>query len=49
MTLRLLSTCADALTGRHLLDNLALACKSCNDGRGVIDWLTYASWIRNEY
>ncbi|MGQ3214114.1 MAG: HNH endonuclease [Shinella sp.] len=35
--------------GRHYLDNLALACKSCNDGRGVVDWLTYASWIRNEF
>ena len=35
--------------GRHSLDNLALACKACNDGRGVIDWLTYTSWIRNEF
>ncbi|MGJ7040442.1 HNH endonuclease [Shinella sp. BE166] len=35
--------------GRNNIDNLALACKQCNDGRGVIDWLTYASWIRDEF
>ena len=35
--------------GRHRLENLALACKECNDRRGAVDWLTYASWIRNEF
>ncbi|WP_286296548.1 HNH endonuclease signature motif containing protein [Aminobacter sp. SS-2016] len=35
--------------GKDHPDNLALACKACNDGRGVVDWCTYASWIRNEF
>ncbi|MGV1793815.1 HNH endonuclease [Rhizobium sp. A37_96] len=29
-------------------DNLALACKECNDGRGEVDWLTYRSFKRGE-
>ena len=35
--------------GRHRLENLALSCKQCNDRRGTTDWLTYCSWIRNEF
>lgn len=32
---------ADGGTNRR--DNLALACRECNHGRGSIDWLTYKS------
>lgn len=35
--------------GKDTLDNVCVVCRSCNDGRGVIDWLTYTSWIRNEF
>ncbi|MDK1489407.1 HNH endonuclease [Sinorhizobium sp. 7-81] len=35
--------------GKNNPDNLAVACKACNDGRGAIDWLSYASWRRNEF
>lgn len=34
--------------GTNNLDNLALACYSCNRGRGVMDWFTYTSYIRGE-
>ncbi|WP_411906312.1 HNH endonuclease [Rhizobium mayense] len=29
-------------------DNLAMACKECNDGRGEVDWMTYRSFKRGE-
>jgi len=29
-------------------DNLAMACKKCNDGRQELDWLTYRSLKRGE-
>ncbi|OCJ03735.1 HNH endonuclease [Rhizobium sp. AC44/96] len=35
--------------GRDSKDNLALVCKTCTDSRGVIDWLLYTSWIRDEF
>lgn len=37
---------ADGGTNRR--DNLALACRDCNMGRGTIDWLTYTSLKRGE-
>lgn len=29
--------------GRNILDNKAVACFECNNGRGNTDWLTYKS------
>ncbi|WP_338283457.1 hypothetical protein [Sinorhizobium sp. KGO-5] len=29
--------------------NLAMACKRCNNSRGERDWLSYASWRRDEF
>lgn len=34
--------------GKSCNDNLAVACESCNHGRGQIDWFTYKSWIMGE-
>jgi len=34
--------------GRDNVDNLALACRECNEGRGSLDWLTYTSLVRGE-
>ncbi|WP_312862828.1 HNH endonuclease [Rhizobium tropici] len=34
--------------GSNHPDNLAMACKECNDGRGPVDWLTYRSFKRGE-
>jgi 5-methylcytosine-specific restriction endonuclease McrA len=31
--------------GKSEPDNLAIACHSCNHGRGQIDWLSYKSWV----
>ena len=30
--------------GKSNPDNLAVACHSCNHGRGQLDWLSYKSW-----
>lgn len=35
--------CRLADGGGNRRDNLALACYSCNNGRGSLDWLTYKS------
>jgi len=35
--------------GTSHADNMALACYSCNTGRGSIDWLTYTSYRRGEH
>ncbi|MDW9908530.1 HNH endonuclease [Sinorhizobium meliloti] len=35
--------------GKDTFDNTALVCLQCNVGRGVVDWLTYCSWIRKEF
>jgi 5-methylcytosine-specific restriction endonuclease McrA len=35
--------------GRDHPDNVALACKRCNDERGDADWLTYTTFRRNEF
>lgn len=35
--------------GKDHQDNLALACRQCNEGRGSVDWLTFTSWRRDEF
>lgn len=35
--------------GRDHRDNVAMACKRCNDERGEVDWLTYTTFRRNEF
>ena len=35
--------------GRNNRDNIALACKRCNQERGAMDWLTYTTWRRGEF
>lgn len=34
--------------GKTMANNVALACLGCNQGRGNVDWLTYASYVRGE-
>lgn len=34
--------------GTNALDNLALACHSCNAGRGTVDWFTYKNYKMGE-
>ncbi len=34
--------------GTSRLDNLALACVQCNNGRGSMNWLVYTSLKRGE-
>lgn len=34
--------------GGNARDNLALACRECNQGRGLTDWLTYKSYRMGE-
>lgn len=34
--------------GTNQLDNLALACHSCNTGRGTVDWFTYKNYKMGE-
>lgn len=34
--------------GTNAIDNLALACRQCNEGRGSLDWLTYKSYRMGE-
>jgi 5-methylcytosine-specific restriction endonuclease McrA len=34
--------------GGSTRSNLALACRDCNNRRGVVDWLTYASLRRDK-
>lgn len=34
--------------GTNQLDNLALACYSCNVGRGTVDWFTYKNYKMGE-
>ncbi|WP_246590409.1 MULTISPECIES: HNH endonuclease [Rhizobium] len=34
--------------GRNNRDNIALACKRCNEERGGMDWLLYTSYRRGE-
>lgn len=35
--------------GRDNPDNIAMACKRCNDERGGADWLTYKTFRRGEF
>jgi 5-methylcytosine-specific restriction endonuclease McrA len=35
--------------GSNGRDNIALACKRCNNERGSMDWLTYKTWRRGEF
>lgn len=34
--------------GRNNRDNIALACKRCNEERGGMDWLLYTTYRRGE-
>lgn len=34
--------------GTDRLDNLALACRACNEGRGSVDWFTYKTYRSGE-
>ncbi|WP_064696033.1 HNH endonuclease [Rhizobium aegyptiacum] len=34
--------------GRNNRDNIALACKRCNEERGAMDWLLYTTYRRGE-
>lgn len=45
-TIEHLQRLADGGTGHP--DNLAMACKECNESRQEIDWLTYRSLKRGE-
>lgn len=35
--------------GTNDKDNIALSCKECNSGRGLMDWLTYKSYRMGEF
>lgn len=35
--------------GSDIPDNLALACRRCNEGRRHLDWLTYKSKVMGEF
>jgi 5-methylcytosine-specific restriction endonuclease McrA len=35
--------------GSNARDNIALACRDCNTGRGSIDWLSYTTLKRGEH
>jgi hypothetical protein len=34
--------------GTDGIHNLALSCRSCNEGRGAMNWLAYASYKAGE-